>query len=185
MKKLIWGTLTATALLGPVAAWAEGNIYLGVHVSQYDIDPQYVSIGNGAKAHGLQAIFGGEVSKYAAVETRFGRSLNFDEVPENETEAAKLDSTFGLYAKAQYPIGGMVKPYLIAGLSKYDLDTSDGTDKASETESDLSVGFGCSVLPLKNLQLGLEFMRVSADNNGSLGNKIFSTSASVAYVFDN
>lgn len=186
MKKLIWGT-AATAMLMSGAAMAENNIYLGGQVMQYDVDAPSVNIGNGAKPQGVQLVFGGEVAKYAALEVRVGRSTSYDEfaLEEGDDTAVKIDTTFGLYAKAQYPLAGNVKPYVIAGLSKYDADFSGGGEKESLTDSDVSVGFGCSVLPLKNLQVGVEFMRVSDDNTNDIGAKVFSTSASVAYVFGN
>ncbi len=186
MKQLVWGT-AATALLMSGVATAENNIYLGGQVLQYDIDAQHVNIGNGAKPQGVQLVFGGEVAKYAALELRVGRSTKYDEfaVEQGEDTSAKIDTTFGMYAKAQYPVAPNVKPYVIAGLSKYDFDTSAGGEKESLTDSDISLGFGCSVLPMKNLQVGVEFMRVSDDNANKIGAKVFSTSASVAYIFGN
>lgn len=184
MKKLIWGTVAATTLIMSGTANAENYIYLGGQVLQYDIDAQHINIGNGAKPHGVQLVFGGEVAKYAAMEVRAGRSTKYDEFPQDETVSAKIDATFGLYAKAQLPLGN-VKPYVIAGLSKYDIDFSEDGEKDSLTDSDLSVGVGCSILPIKNVQVGLEFMRVSDDNANKIGAKVFSSSASVAYVFGN
>lgn len=185
MKKLMWGTIAATSLLLSGTALAENNIYMGMQVLQYDIDEAHVNIGNGAKPHGVQAVFGGEVAKYAAVEIRAGRSTKYDDFPEDDSASAKIDATFGLYAKAQYPMGNQVKPYVIVGMSKYDVDVSDEEGNYSLTDSDVSMGLGCSVLPLKNLQVGVEFMRVSDDNSNKIGAKVFNTSASVAYVFGN
>lgn len=184
MKTLIWGTVAATAFVLSGTANAENYIYLGGQVLQYDIDLPHVNIGNGAKPHGVQMVFGGEVAKYAALEVRAGRSTKYDELPQDESVSAKIDSTFGLYAKAQYPLGN-VKPYVIIGLSKYDVDTSTDGEKESLTDSDVSTGIGVSVLPIKNLQFGLEFMRVSDDNANKIGAKVFSSSAQVAYVFGN
>lgn len=186
MKKLMWGTVAATALLASGTAIAENNVYLGGQVLQYDIDAQHINIGNGAKPQGVQLVFGGEVAKYAAVEARLGRSTRYDDFPQDEDIVAKVDKEFGLYAKAQFPLAnGMVKPYAIFGLSKYDVDYASGGEKETVTDADFSTGVGCSILPMKHVQLGVEFMRVSDDNGNKIGAKVFSTAASVAYVFGN
>lgn len=187
MKMTIWGAVATAAMLASGAAMAENNIYLGGSVTQYDIHAPGINLGNGIKPRGVQFVFGGDVAKYAGVEARVGRSVSYGEIPRlsEDVDGAKIDNTFGLYGKAQYPLaGGMVKPYAIFGFSKYDYDTHIAGKYESVTDSDFSTGFGISILPTKHLQLSAEFLRVSDESQNGIG-KIYADTISVAYVFGN
>lgn len=158
MNKLLAATaLTAGLFTAHPAAWAEGG-YIGLQHHWLDMD--YAGNMKSLDPKSASLVIGGSLSPQAHIEARLGRSTEDD----TGNGSLAVDDMLGVYLKLG-PDLNQFFPYVMAGVTKAEIEFPDGD--TVETESGLSLGFGADVM-LGPIQIGAEWARLLDENDRQL-----------------
>jgi len=161
MRKLTTAIILMGTLSAPVMAEEPKlGMYGGVQYAMTTFDLLGI-----AEANPTALVFsiGNKINKNLAIEGRFGIGIGSDTFDGSPIEL-EVDTLFGVYAKGIAPVGNDVDLYGIVGYSSVDL-TVPGL--GSESESDLSFGFGIDIATGKTSSVNLEYINYF-DNEVSL-----------------
>ncbi len=162
MKKAIIGTALASGLLlAGQNAIAEDSGYIGLQYNMYTLS---VSGVDDLEPDGLALKLGGNLNDNFQIETRLGRSLSDDNIPE---AALKIDDYIGFYLKGGMDFANIVFPYIAVGYTKVDFEFYG--DPVAQTESDISYGVGADA-HFGPFQVGVEWMMLQDKTDYELEN---------------
>ena len=79
-----------------------------------------------------------------------------------------LENFAGAYLRAGLPVSGNIYPYVIAGVSRVDMEVSSAFASASDSETDLSYGLGSDFMINDSVGVNVEYMSYIDKNGGEI-----------------
>ncbi|TBW50777.1 porin family protein [Marinobacter halodurans] len=163
MKKSAIAVLAGVLISGHVLADdAQPKAYLGLNylAAQYEEDGVDDTLDVGA----IFVQLGAQINPYLAGELRVGSGITDDSTTIYGVDASlEIKNLFGGYLKAGIPTGTLVYPYVVAGVSRAEVEVtaSSGYYQVSNSDSgsDISYGAGVNLDIADNFAANVEYMQ--------------------------
>lgn len=173
MKTIIF--LAAAALAGASfnsAAAEAGDSYGGVGLNLWDIGVSVSGLGSGsAEPKGLEGRYGYHFNPNFAVEGRFGIGMSDD-------DGVEVSRNFGVYLKGVIDASPSFQPYVMLGYTDLEIDV----DGYSETDSDMSYGFG-AMFGSGSTKFNVEWARLYSDSGDGVSLDIDAINVGLVFGF--
>lgn len=157
MKKLIAHSTCALALITAGSAMA-ADPYVGG--SALFVDAEYADINDEASLTGITGRLGTMLNDNIGGEVRVSLGVGDDSISSGIFKTdVELNSLIGGYMRAGAPVGQNFFPYAVLGFTRTELDYSNdffGND--SDSETDVSWGFGADMSLDRKISLNVEYM---------------------------
>jgi outer membrane immunogenic protein len=135
---ILWSFTSPSAVAGSYVGFSHGDV--GYDESDASLDFSTNTI-----------ILGTELSNTFAIEGRYGKGSDDDQIYILDVE---IDSVYGLYGKFTLANETSVTPYAIVGYTKGKVKTDYGSD----SESDFSYGLGLEFALSESIAVGAEYL---------------------------
>ncbi|MEE2733229.1 MAG: porin family protein [Pseudomonadota bacterium] len=157
MNKTVTRSAFALALLAAGSAMA-ADPYVGGSV--LFVDAEFQDISEEASLTGITGRLGSMMNDNIGGEVRVSLGVGDDSVGSGIFETdVELNSMIGGYLRAGAPVGSGFFPYAVLGFTRTELEYSNdyfGSD--SESETDVSWGFGADLSLDRKMSLNVEYM---------------------------
>jgi len=154
--------LALFALCGSVSA---NENYFGGGLSFIDYSEN--GIGSDASLTTITARIGSKFNENFSGEFRAGFGIGDDTVSVFDTDVnLDLNNYYGVYLLAGIPVSENFYPYAALGYSRGEVEASAMGFSASESESDVSFGFGADIKVSDKFDINIEYMNY-LDKNGA------------------
>jgi hypothetical protein len=149
-------TVAVSAFAGAATAQQE-RTYVGGNIVWADVEVAGATV----TPTMLSGRFGREFSRHFAVEGRVGLGIADDTVSfVGNSTTVDMDYAFGVYARGILPLADIFSIYGLLGLTAGKLSLSGPGGSFSDSESDLSYGFGADLAIGRNLAVNFEWARL-------------------------
>lgn len=156
MNKFTRVSMFAASMIVSAAATAGGpaspGFYLGGGYADNEVEIE--NFGSDADVGVLFVRGGYQVNQNVAFEARLGLATEDDKVNGWNVD---LEDVYGVYLKAGLPTQVGLYPYVLLGMTHAEVEVSRGGLSASDSDSDISYGFGADYWFSSQVSAGLEF----------------------------
>lgn len=150
-KTMIAGAVIASLTMATAVSAKEGNYY-GLGVTQHSIDDS----GSDVEVMTFDGRLGTYFNENFSGEVRLGFGIKDDSYLGADVE---MKNFYGAYLRAGIPVTDGFYPYAIAGYTKAKIEVSDLGFSASDSESDVSYGFGADFAVSDDVDITVEYMK--------------------------
>ncbi len=139
-----------------ISAAAQQESYIGGNLSFLD----YSETGlDDASLTAAVAKLGNRINDNIAAEFRLGFGLGSDEVDVQGIPVdLELDNLFGVYVKGGMPLAQNLYPYAVLGYTRAKLTATAYGNSFSDSETDISFGFGLDLKTASEVTFSAEYM---------------------------
>lgn len=139
-----------------------GSLYAGANYNFMSVDGGGVDADLGM----ISAKVGAKVNPYLGIEARAGFGVDGDDV--GGGAELELNALYGAYAKLNVDNPSPATPYLVLGLTRYELEASGPGGTYREDDSDFSYGIGVDLAINESVSGNLEYMRYGDEDDVTL-----------------
>ena len=185
-KKLVSASCAAVLLAVSAGALAQNtsaddsNVYFGANYASADHETAFGDI----EYKGIYGRLGVQLHENFALEARLGAGLGDDtlDVAVGQTVVpidVELKSLFGVYGRLGVNAGEHLHPYLVAGLTRIDIEGCVGALCVEVSDSDFSYGAGAEIRFSEKVALNIEYMNWYDDG----GEEVAGTSFGLTFSY--
>ncbi len=164
MNKLMRASMLVAGMMASASAIAGGAAAPGFYVGggYSDTEVEIDGLGSDADVGVLFARGGYQLNQNVAFEARLGLVSEDDKADGWNVDIEEL---YGLYLKAGLPTQIGLYPYVLLGVTHAEVEVSRRGFSESDSDSDISYGFGVDYWFTSQVSAGLEFINYY-DNDG-------------------
>lgn len=167
MKRIIAGLLAGLCV--PAVAAANDYTYFGLNYLQTSYDERGFDT---SKPTAWNLRFGTAVNENFAIEARLGSGASKDTLRVDPTMEVDLEikQLFGVYGRVILPLGERFSVYGLGGITRVKMEATGSLvgmpgaqARVSESDTDLSIGFGADLMLSRNAFANLEYVLLQSD----------------------
>ncbi|MEY1662468.1 porin family protein [Isoalcanivorax beigongshangi] len=155
MKKIATALLISAGLVAAPVAMANQEGYVGLNVSEVEIDGG--GSGSNPKPIALTVRAGAQMNDFLAAEVRLGFGVNDDKVNGVKVE---LENTMGAYVRGILPLNERFGVYVLGGVTRAKVKASGFGVSDSESETKVAYGLGADFSLTPEMFVNIEYARL-------------------------